>query len=180
MSRVLTIANGIMVVLLVLTLALWVRSHFAQDVIAISDGYDWTLQAGTSPGRLHINVAEPAIPSQTLGWSTEPTGTDQPVLLSTQGQGEWYALGIASQTGNGTLSTGRQYGYRATSIPFWGLSAALAAIPLLTMIGTAFQRRKTQRRLLKGQCPACGRHLRGSAYHCPVCGHRLPSTTLAA
>jgi hypothetical protein len=166
---------------LVLTVILWVRSHFARDLLMVSDGYDWTLQAGTSPGALHLSVAEPAIPSRNWAWYTnQDPPDDRPVLLSTQGPGEWYRLGIASTAGSGRLSSGRAYEYSATTIPFWGLASALAALPLLTLIVTACREHKSRRRLARGRCPDCGRSLSGSAYHCPVCGHRVPPTFLSA
>ena len=159
MRRALMIINGILGVLLVLCLILWARSHFARDLLVVGDGYSWTLQAGTSPGMLHLNVTKPAIPSQMLAWRSDMTLANRPVMLSTQGDA-------------------REHTYRRMVLPFWGLAAGLAAIPLLTLLVTTFQQTKARRRLSRGQCPSCGHGLRGSAYHCPACGYRVPPETL--
>ena len=158
--RILMVVNGIAVALLLLTAVVWVRSEFARDLLVIGDGYSWTLQAATTPGRLHLDVVRPAIPSQTLAWRSSPIRADQPVLLSTQGSGRPKDQGVRS-------------------FPFWGVAAAFGAIPLLTFVGGGFQSQRARRRLSRGQCPSCGLSLRGSVYHCPACGYRVPATTLS-
>ncbi|MFI5380331.1 MAG: hypothetical protein ACHRHE_13610 [Tepidisphaerales bacterium] len=65
------------------------------------------------------------------------------------------------------------------AVPHW-LVAALAFLPMLTIVPPALRARRAKRRRRWGECEHCGYDLRASSERCPECGMAIDAPALPA
>jgi hypothetical protein len=94
------------------------------------------------------------------GWTVGPCerlGGLQPMVV--RRQPAWRLLGFEWDRGTSLL----RWSFR---VPFWFVTAALAALPHARVI----RRLRRDRSSTLDSCPACGYNLRGTPGRCPECG----------
>ena len=169
-------------VLLLATLALWVRSHFRGDSFdrwrrgAGGPGtYHDTMGVFTTRGaigfgylRLHLPTTQDWPARSSWRYTKGPPGrVPWPHKLWFVGFGYWNMTFPPTATHNGVNPVG-------VTVPFWFLSMLLAIAPFIWARRT-WRQRRTRNRLAAGLCPACGYDMRASGERCPECGAVAPS-----
>jgi hypothetical protein len=157
---ILVVASGL---LLLLTLAVTVRSFFATDLLDIPlHGFQLNLEMHAA--QLKININDDWLP-QTWGWRSGPA--DYTYLAKDFRHG---FFGLAGQGSQGVGATrGWYYGYHFV-IPAWiAIPMLAAAIWLLASASVSLRQRL---RAAQGLCVHCGYDLRAHApgSRCPECG----------
>jgi hypothetical protein len=152
-------------VLCVVTMAAWVRSYRARDVV----WWSWAnprvqLGAGTYRGGLFAGVLN-------------QVGIKDGLLPPGAGWDQWPAVSYTEASGvQGTLfnrfgfaldySQNSAYATRYLACPYWFIALLTALLPSTRLIG----RRARRLRMRTGLCQHCGYDCRATPDRCPECG----------
>jgi hypothetical protein len=167
----------------VLTVGLWLRSHWATDAVLYSSqsldgqhGYDravdvWSLSGSVSIvlSRYQTNLADVPLENRTpytkaVRWSGPVSG------LPSTSYAEFQLLGFAYHPQ--TNVTPRQIkSTRWLLIPYWSAALLTAALPITWCISAS--RRKRMQRREQRLCEICGYDLRATPERCPECGTNI-------
>jgi len=174
-----TLCSAASALLLVVVLAVWVRSVFRSDRFYYQPSVDRSLHlylVAWERGRLGVGMfAAESLAVSRLFWQS-----DAPRWAAVPGPGEREFLGVRFLSGTdsvwrqpttpvvtGPQST--QVRELAVSLPCWQAAALSACLPAAWVVRS--RRRKTARlRSDRGQCLRCGYDLRASPTRCPECG----------
>lgn len=170
----------LLLVPLVLSTLLWIRSHRVSDTLTLDTAHQdssgkWNhLQRGlyTGPGKFvyytrpWATYREAGHPPRT-GWNLEhfaPTNPDQVFPSWSSGHGRF---------GFWILKDYWIVGSRAVVIPFW-LPTILSLVFGIPAIGVARRSALRAYRKRHGLCLYCGYDIRESVERCPECGRSIP------
>ena len=184
MRFLLYILATLLLVPLILSSLLWIRSHRASDDLTLDtahqdDSGKWNhLQRGlyTGPGtfvyytRPWATYREAGHPPKT-GWNLDhyaPTDADQVFPSWSSGHGRF---------GFWILKDYWIVGSRAVVIPFWvpTMLSLVLAVPALALARRSAVRAYRKR---NGLCLYCGYDIRESTERCPECGRTIPTKTI--
>jgi hypothetical protein len=188
--------NALTVASLVLCLAaavLWARcflppaTHYDAVVLVKIDGPDGQtrqrrIAVWSHSGAFHIDNNSSVFqgtlpPSPGSAWTRSPWTVHGP-KDGAQGQWQTGAFGFRLERMRETMRVSGgvlTQDNRGTSVPFWALLPALAALPAWRL-RSHVRRRRRRRRLAAGLCPACGYDCRATPDRCPECGVAVRAT----
>ena len=172
--RVSAILSAFSLVLCVAATALWVRSYYVRDIVAIGLKGGHSHIAQSILGRLHI---QSALSGKSSGGFSHTSDRLSPEAVWHGGMSSYplvvrWRLGFVFQTytryrmGFEQPSGGFVTRHRLIIIPYWCPAAAFALAPAVWVV--CWRRRRRQHRA--GLCPRCGYDLRASKERCPECG----------
>ena len=147
------IVQAILLVPVLIALGLWVRSAWTFDLYRAGSGR--AVQAGSLYHRVVVTYSARG-EDYRLGEVREEARTPQEA---------WTTLRM-NQFPYGVLSGNVRAGEVIVVMPWW-LATALVSSPLAVF---PWARRRWQKRLAQGRCPACGYDLRATPERCPECG----------
>ncbi|HYE21616.1 MAG TPA: hypothetical protein VEA69_24435 [Tepidisphaeraceae bacterium] len=172
LSNLLTLLST---VLLIATVALWVRTPYATDYAEFV-GLDSYVTGSTMPGRVQGKVLidyglvnffgdRPGRPSYKFDHSVIPSPTDWRTLTSSNFDTErrWGPFWLATYSARGM--DGRTIRGVYVSTPLWFPAAVFAVLPTWWVI-----RRRRRKAAAEHACPGCGYDLRATPDRCPECG----------
>lgn len=175
--RLLLAFNVAALVALVPVAILWVRTELTNDLIVLTGRYTTVYQISTSPSRVQAAWGEVNSPPAEPSWHHGDIPSTAAALPRTAIDGDWRTLGVGAATAR---PAGASAPIQLLSIPLAPIAAILLALPVLTALASIRHRLLARRRLSRGLCPSCGHNLKGSNYHCPTCGERVPTTMAMA
>ena len=153
------LAAVVSLLLCVVSLTLWVRSHIIADQLS-QGGIGWYVLINSDHGVLAYVIGDESTPlDPPYPWRRNS------VRGATFGGGFDATVGSSvSHFKSGTTPV-RQ---RAWWVSHWVICAATIPLPLWCSVGLS--KRKRRQRLKEGRCLACGYDLRGTPNRCPECG----------
>jgi hypothetical protein len=170
--RLVILATPTLLIALVATVALWVRSVGRLDCVYVgSDRHRWNLiSTDRALGVIRTQLVSPE--PFGVGAYSEPARSWDLVLYMYYGYrtrtGDAWGFHFRNTTPSGP---GSSYRFRtpAAVVPYWALTLALAGVTSACgwRVGRVIRAR---RRVLAGRCSHCGYDLRASAGRCPECG----------
>ena len=169
------LAAGASTVLLLATMALWVRSYFAIDWIEVHK--DWKLCAVSGNGAVSVFTVVPIIETFSSNWTITETvdkpysahwqfACSQPSAAGRDGFGlTSFSARRFHTSGAGELGSAKGERQFVVRFPYWVLVLVFAVAPAL------FTRKWRRRMRLSGNlCSSCGYDIRASPDRCPECG----------
>jgi len=196
MRAISTIVSAISLLLLILVLFLWLRSHSRYEgILHYGSGAPLKVKASyggkvvedecptrssgwiSFPGQLtYVSVANPVNTNDWESWS-EPLDTSlaawSPLLAADAVIQSGLRWGSAETVRDlRDLQTGYSWklSYSYFTIPYWMLSVLLVILPYRWVADYRWR----QRRIKQGLCVNCGHIVRGVVGDCPKCGKPLP------
>ena len=159
--------------------ALWVRSHWVSDLVALGGPHARYYEAVTIPGQLRVTWVKGWVGHQRPRHWAGNIPTCWPVFGQQPVYATWFPLGIAIAEGSRRIQTPAMAGsvaspfmvtYRILVVPFApsvGLAGTVAMWPLWSA-----RRRRARRhqRSARGLCRACGYNLCATPERRPECG----------
>jgi hypothetical protein len=156
------LAARVSTVLCVLALALSFRSHWRNDRVRYT-GADWTASLTSDDGTIRAQyIANNQSRRAAPGWSyaSGPASRTSVSFDGTAYEGFGHAVGRFPQRAAGAAAVHRWWA------PHWAFILAAAILPA----AYAVRRRLALQRADALCCPSCGRDIRDTPDHCPVCG----------
>jgi hypothetical protein len=151
--------TALSLILLLATVALWVRGYFKYEVIGFR-GHGkqaWIESSSGSFATFAVSSSEPLY--EDLGWYWRVAGVPEPIPEPIQLSWSRFGFGVVSKR----LGTRH---VRAAFTPSWSVAVVTAVLPVVRVIC----RWDRKRRPKPGHCPACGYDLRATPERCPECG----------
>ena len=169
--RLLNLLTALSLLLCVAVVAMWVRSYFRYDVLAIHPGDAWLSARGRlgevwilfAADRSRVNTPR----GLTTSRITDRTRWTHAALVPGNG---WRRFGFGYGTqpfpppaaGAGPVHTV----FHVALIPYWALAAGFGLLPAVWSAHHVLRRRGRP----PGHCRACGYDLRATPGRCPECG----------
>lgn len=186
--------SAISLLLLILVLLFWTRSHWRYEgILSYSEGATVTVKVATNgkvveeqvsgrscgwisfPGQLtYLSIANPVRSNDWESWSApvdiDASNAAWPMLLAADaGMQQGFRFG-SSQTQRDlrdkAMGFSWQLPYRYITIPYWLLAILLAILPYRWVADY----RRAKRWEKQGRCARCGQSVQGLSGKCPVCG----------
>jgi hypothetical protein len=165
-----TLCSAASLVLCVLVVLFWVRSHDMRDQW---DSYHGTLQQviGSDSGRIEYfryRYTRPTAADREWSWLTLKRGLIVP-LSGLHGFHEVLGVGwdVQAQWSFAKPAPPYTISSREWWVPHWAAAVTLAALPTCRLAPLI---RRCRGRCRTGHCPTCGYDLRASPERCPECG----------
>jgi hypothetical protein len=180
-------ATAVSLLLLLATVAVWVRSYWVGDMVYWCDwpsdyAYNHFRKAISSRGGLELVSAHyegdylPAFETRGLHYFARKAG-QYPVTSNRNWYGPYqghrsgalgFALASAAATGP-NFGPQASYSIQSLTLPFYFLTFLFALLPAHYLLRVR-RRRRIAGRLARGCCPSCGYDMRASLDQCPECG----------
>jgi len=178
MRRLLGVIHIVSIVVALLLVGLWIRSHFTDDLISFSSGSGWYYEYVTIPGQLRVTRVSGWVGREPARWIRGRMPAMWPVFGQQAAYRSWTILGIGFDGGT-RMIPGQAgpvtVGYQIVAVPFALPALVFGAIGLLPRMRLRRRRLVAQDRIRRGLCPACGYDLRATEERSPECG-AVPAT----
>jgi hypothetical protein len=168
--RLLNLLTVMSLLLCVVVVALWVRSYFRYDIVALAAYSGHSTEFFAARGRavfFHFNSYDDDGPPTEWTYAAWPAGSPMARRMDAEfsdlGPHWWTRLGFAAVF---TDSHPYYKRLRVVSVPLWFIALVSAAPPL----AYAALRRRAKTRRLASLCLRCGYDLRATPGKCPECG----------
>ena len=182
------IFNTLSILLLVLcigTLALFVRSHYTQDVIEYGNAGGQFYMVTSHHGRLTTFIVTGSPEDRPLNWLTGDGNPRLPFYASSVRVRDYEVIALTDGSGS-ILPAGWNFAtpIHATGLPFHGMSVkhywlalVFGILPAFWIVSGSYRWRQRRRAAAKGRCSHCGYDLRATPDRCPECG-AVPRTKI--
>jgi hypothetical protein len=176
----LDLATVTSLLLCVVTVLLWARSHWYDDAFGWRNGNGDVCCASSMLGEILI--------TRTVDWrwDARPLIRYRGMRVSDFERGRlgkgpylgyyWRGFQWSHTPDRPGNMTGESYGVR---VPHWFVAAVLLALPAGRLVRRWQAARRKGRRTRHGRCGDCGYDLRGTPHRCPECG-AIPAATIPA
>ena len=173
MRRLFGVIQIVSIVVALLFIGLWIRSHLTDDLVSFSSGNGWYHEYVTIPGQLRVTRVSGWVGREPVRWIHGPMPAMWPVFGQQAVYRSWTILGIGFD--GGTRMIPGQAGpvtvsYQIVAMPFALPALVFGVIGLLPWMRLRRRRLLAQDRIKRGLCPACGYDLRATEERCPECG----------